>query len=500
MQVNLEKTGNVMAGATSMTVIDQLEISAEELEEKWRRVQARLRASVGEKVYSSWFTRLKIDRFDSGKLVLSLPTRFLCNWIKSHYLDKLLGLWREEIGQIGQIEIFVRQYGQSSENNEAKETEQLSARPVSSGNALEEQRADGSWRAILRQGNGNGINSAMTFGSYVVGDSNELSCVAAKRAVIDGRGATSGFNPLYIHGSVGVGKTHLLNAIAGEICARSPDLNVLFLSAERFMFSFVAALRSRDTLAFKNYLREVDVLLIDDMQFLRGPTVQREFCHTFNELVDARRQVVVAGDLPPAELNRLDTRMRSRLTGGLVTHIANPDFAQRKAILEKKIEDMQQKTPDFNLPEETIIFIARQIKGSGRDMLGALNRLAAMWDLAQGHITPELAARAIRDMVAGHVPEQVLIDDIHRAVMDHFKISKTELLSTRRHRSIARPRQIAMFLAKELTTRSLPEIGRRFGGKDHTTVLYAVRRIKTLMKDDSELARIVEILRNSLGR
>ncbi len=490
----------MMAGAASMTMIDNFEISAEELEEKWQRVQARLRASVGEKVYSSWFTRLKIDRLNADVLILSLPTRFLCNWIKSHYLDKLLGLWREEIGHIGQIEIFIRQYGQSCEGNSEKKAAPVSGHAPASGIEAGEPRADGSWRAILRQGNGSGINSAMTFASYVVGDSNELSCVAARRAVSEVGGGTAGFNPLYIHGSVGVGKTHLLNAIAGEIRARDPELNVLFLSAERFMFSFVAALRSRDTLAFKNYLREVDVLLIDDMQFLRGPTVQREFCHTFNELVDARRQVVVAGDLPPGELNRLDTRMRSRLTGGLVTHIANPDYAQRKAILEKKIADMRQKNSDFNLPEETVIFIARQVEGSGRDMLGALNRLAAMWDLAQGHITPELAARAIRDMVAGHTAEQVRIDDIHRAVINHFKISKTELLSTRRHRSIARPRQIAMFLAKELTTRSLPEIGRCFGGKDHTTVLYAVRRIKTLMKDDAELARIVEILRNSLRR
>jgi chromosomal replication initiator protein len=477
-----------------------MEMSAAALDGKWKRVQARLRASVGEKVYSSWFTRLKVERLEGNVLVLSLPTRFLRNWIESHYLDKLSTLWHEEIEQITNIELFVRQYGHSREQKTKPETGSVQTGIIpDTGQRAAETIQDGSWRAILKQGNGNGFNRDMTFATYVVGKSNELSCIAARRAVSDGRSGSVGFNPLYIHGSVGVGKTHLLNAIAGEIYNQAPDLNVLFLSAERFMFSFVAALKARDTLAFKSYLREVDVLLIDDMQFLRGPTVQREFCHTFNELVDARRQVVVAGDLPPSELNRLDTRMRSRLTGGLVTHIANPDYAQRKAILEEKIKDMRALKPDFCLPEETVAFIARRIEGSGREMVGALNRLAAMWDLAQGQVTPELAARAIRDMVAGQSPEQVRIDDIHRAVIDHFKITKAELLSTRRHRSIARPRQIAMFLAKELTTRSLPEIGRRFGGKDHTTVLYAVRRIKTLMKDDSELVRIVEVLKRSLG-
>ncbi len=479
-------------------VTTDMAMSEAALDGKWSRVQARLRASVGEKVFSSWFTRLKFERLENNVLVLSLPTRFLRNWIESHYLDKLNALWQEEIPAIVHIELFVRQYGHSREAK-SKTGDKAAAKPESAAAAKTAIVHDGSWRAILKQGNGNGFNRDMTFATYVVGDSNELSCIAAKRAVTHGRAGSVGFNPLYIHGSVGVGKTHLLNAIAGEIYHQAPDTNVLFLSAERFMFSFVSALKARDTLAFKSYLREVDVLLIDDMQFLRGPTVQREFCHTFNELVDARRQVVVAGDLPPSELNRLDTRMRSRLTGGLVTHIANPDYAQRKAILKEKTREMQVHNPDFTLPEETITFIARRIEGSGREMVGALNRLAAMWDLAQGQITPELAARAIRDMVAGQSPEQVRIDDIHRAVIDHFKISKAELLSTRRHRSIARPRQIAMFLAKEMTTRSLPEIGRRFGGKDHTTVLYAVRRIKTLMKDDSELMRVVEILRRSLG-
>ncbi len=208
---------------------------------------------------------------------------------------------------------------------------------------------------------------------------------------------------------------------------------------------------------------------------------------------------MVAGDLPPGDLDKLDGRMRSRLAGGLVTQIEAPDFAQRKSILERKILELRESKPDFSLPEDTIEFVARRIAGSGRDMVGALNRMVAMWDFAAGEITPELAARAIRDLLPGQVPEQVSIADIHKVVIDHFKISKAELLSTRRHQSIARPRQIAMFLAKEMTTRSLPEIGRRFGGKDHTTVLYAVRRIRALMKDDRDLTRTVSILRQSLG-
>lgn len=480
-----------------------------DLKDDWERVRTRLRAQVGEKVYSSWFTGMKVERLEAGSLVLSLPTRFLCNWIRSHYLEKILLLWQEEQPEIRQIDVFARQYGRTAAGQAAARNVARAAQgarqlvgagaPVPTP-AAESQpvREVANWRQILMQGQG-GANSNMTFEGFISSHSNEISCTAARRAVEYVPGQTNHYNPLYIHGGVGVGKTHLLNAIAVEICRRSPDLNVLFLSAERFMFSFVAALRSKDILEFKNALRAVDVLLIDDMQFLQGATVQREFCHTFNDLIDTRRQVVVAGDLPPGDLDKLDSRMRSRLAGGLVTHIDAPDFTQRKSILERKIAELQQTKPDFTLPADTIEFVARRITGSGRDMVGALNRMVAMWDFASGTITPELAARAIRDLLPGQSAEQVSIADIHKAVIDHFKISKAELLSSRRHQSIARPRQIAMFLAKELTTRSLPEIGRRFGGKDHTTVLYAVRRIKTLMKEDTDLTRTVAILRQSLG-
>lgn len=473
----------------------------------WDRVRTKLRAQVGEKVYSSWFTRMKVERFDGGILVLSLPTRFLCNWIRSHYLERILILWQAEQPDVRQIELFVRQYGRpgnarpanlQTSSAQASQARALQPSEISLPSDQRPGREVANWRQILMQGQG-GVNPSMTFDGFISSRSNEISFTAAKRAVEYTPGQTNSYNPLYIHGGVGVGKTHLLNAIAVEICRRSPDLNVLFLSAERFMFSFVAALRSKDILEFKNALRAVDVLLIDDMQFLQGATVQREFCHTFNDLIDARRQVVVAGDLPPSDLDKLDSRMRSRLAGGLVTQIETPDFMQRKSILERKILELRKSKPDFILPEDTVEFVARRIAGSGRDMVGALNRMVAMWDFAPGDITPELAARAIRDLLPGQVPEQISIADIHKVVIDHFKISKAELLSTRRHQSIARPRQIAMFLAKELTTRSLPEIGRRFGGKDHTTVLYAVRRIKTLMKDDTDLTRTVSILRQSLG-
>ncbi|PLX33377.1 MAG: chromosomal replication initiator protein DnaA [Hyphomicrobiales bacterium] len=470
----------------------------------WDRVRTKLRAQVGEKVYSSWFTRMKVERFEGGTLVLSLPTRFLCNWIRSHYLDRILLLWQAELPEVRLIELYVRQYGRPGRGNNGVAAEAAgkpATAPAGAAPAMapaRPERESANWRQILLQGHG-GANPSMTFEGFISSRSNEISYTAARRAVEYAPDQTNPYNPLYIHGGVGVGKTHLLNAIAAEICRRSPDLNVLFLSAERFMFSFVAALRAKDILEFKNTLRAVDVLLIDDMQFLQGASVQREFCHTFNDLIDTRRQVVVAGDLPPSDLDKLDSRMRSRLAGGLVTQIEAPDFVQRKSILERKITELRQTKPDFNLPPDTVEFVARRIAGSGRDMVGALNRMVAMWDFAHGDITPELAARAIRDLLPGQMPEQISIADIHKVVIDHFKISKAELLSTRRHQSIARPRQIAMFLAKELTTRSLPEIGRRFGGKDHTTVLYAVRRIRALMEDDRDLTRTVSILRQSLG-
>ena len=474
------------------------------MDKVWERVQVKLRALVGDKIYNSWFTGMKLERVTGDSFVVSLPTRFLRNWIRSHYLEKILMLVQMEAPSVRKVDLFVRSCGRplapaseadmaAAPSEAAPAPEHNSARPSRPA----ETSGGMSWRHILRQGNGEGCNATMTFTSFVAGPSNAMALAAAQNAARRDPDSQR-TNPLYLHGAVGLGKTHLLNAIANEIRLSSDNVSVLFLSAERFMFSFVAALRSRDILAFKNHLRETDVLLIDDMQFLKGPAVQQEFFHTFNELVDARRQVVIAGDLPPMELGQLDKRMQSRLGGGLVVKIGALDRTHCKAMLNRKIEDIQANRPGFAVPPETVDMIVGRINRNGRQIEGAINRLVAQWELNNKSLNAETASAAVRDLLFARSPESVRISDIYKAVGEEFNISKADLISSRRHRSIARPRQIAMFLAKEMTTRSLPEIGRSFGGKDHTTVLYAIRRIRALQEEDPKLKQIIMDLRNHL--
>ena len=306
------------------------------------------------------------------------------------------------------------------------------------------------------------------------------------------------FNPLYVHGTVGMGKTHLLSAIALEIRRRAPERKVLFLSAVRFMSSFVEAIKARDTVTFKKLFADIDVLLIDDMQFLQGKAAQQEFCHIFNVLDEAKHQVVIAGDLPPARLEGLDERMRSRLTGGLVAQIGAADFPMRRAILAKRAAQMKVNDPRLEIADAVLDFVARRVQGSGRELEGALNQIVAAQGLEKRPLSVDEAAATIRDLVAESHTRQVMIEDVLRAIIGHFNVPRQELLSARRHKSVVYPRQIGMYLAKTLTTRSLPEIGRKFGGRDHTTVLHAVRKIEKMMSEDPKVRDMVETLRNML--
>jgi chromosomal replication initiator protein len=302
------------------------------------------------------------------------------------------------------------------------------------------------------------------------------------------------FNPLFIHSSSGLGKTHLLNAIAWAIRERFTQRSVLYITAERFMYHFMAALKARDTLTFKDHFQTTDVLLIDDFQFLQGKTMQQEFCHTFNSLVDSRRQVIVAADVPPAQLESIDQRMRSRFAGGLVVDIEYPDLDLRRAILAKRLTDMQRRNPAAQVPEDVLEYIANRITGGGRELEGALVRVVARQEVNRGPLSIDQAALALRDLAQNPELVRVRIDDILQIVGRHYNISRADLLSPRRARSIVRPRQIGMYLAKKLTPRSLPEIGKRFGGRDHSTVLHAVRKIDELMKADERLTREVALL------
>jgi chromosomal replication initiator protein len=341
---------------------------------------------------------------------------------------------------------------------------------------------------------GSPLDAAQTFGNFIVGKANALAHAAALRVADADAQAPLSFNPLFIHSAAGLGKTHLLNAIAWHIRQKQPGRRVMFLTAERFMYSFIAALKQRDTLAFKDQFQAVDVLLIDDFQFLQGKTMQQEFCHAFNSLVDSRRQVIVAADVPPAQLDAVDQRMRSRLMGGLVVDIELPDLDLRRRILMGRYEQMLRRDPSVTVPDDVLEFIANRMTGGGRELEGALNRVMAYQQFNQLPVTLDLAAMVLRDMSANPDQSRVKIEDILKVVGRHFNVARTDLLSPRRARTVVVPRQIGMYLAKKLTSRSLPEIGRRFGGRDHSTVLHAVRKIEDQIKTDDKLAREVAML------
>ena len=462
-----------------------------DLKQKWLRVQNRLRAELGDDLFTSWFGRMDAEELNNLRLCVSVPTRFLKSWIENHYVAKLQKLAEVEFGRLDGVLVRVR--GQVAPPRSAEVAE----RPVERSYAQtgEPHAVPAGTANFLSQGERNtSLDSAQTFDSFVVGTSNQLAHAAACRVSEASQGAPVTFNPLFIHSAAGLGKTHLLNAIGHRIRDLHPGRKVLFLTAERFMYSFIQALRSRDTLSFKDQFQSVDVLLIDDFQFLQGKTMQQEFCHTFNSLVDSRRQVIVAADVPPAQLDTIDQRMRSRLMGGLVIDIELPDLELRRKIVLGRYVQINSRDHSVVIPDAVLEFVANRVTGGGRELEGALNRLVAYQQFNKAPINLDLAAMVLRDMSANPDQCRIKIDDILKIVGRHFNVARTDLLSPRRARSIVVPRQVGMYLAKKMTSRSLPEIGRRFGGRDHSTVLHAVRKIDDQIKTDDRLAKEVALL------
>lgn len=481
--------------------------------ERWNRVKKRLRAELGDDVFSSWFARVDLEDHNDGTVRLSVPTRFLKQWIQSNYNDQLIGLWQGESEDVQRIELTVRgamrprpvankatslpapKHGGSAVSSDPRldgfsETNSVSAAQAATAAIARGDTSSDASRDVLQ---GAALDPKYTFETFVEGESNGLA-LAAARQVASGGPVT--FNPLYLHASVGLGKTHLMQAVAAKM--RAQGHKVLYLTAEHFMYRFVAALKAQSALAFKETLRTIDLLLIDDMQFLHGKQVQQEFCHTLNALIDGARQVVVAADRAPAELDTLDDRVRSRLSGGLVVGIQEPDFSLRRNILSTRVTQAKRSYPQFEVPDIVLDYIAKHVSSSGRDLEGALNRLIAHNQLTGQPITQEMAELTLRDLIRSSEPRRVKIEDIQRVVSKHYNVTKADLLSARRTRTIVRPRQIAMFLAKVMTPRSLPEIGRRFGNRDHTTVLHAVRKIEELSRADNSLAQELELLKRML--
>src|SRR5665213_3175462 len=410
----------------------------------WSRVKGRLRAEVGDDVYSSWFARMDLEAIEEGTVRLSVPTRFLKSWIQSHYAERVLACWQAEQNQVGRIELIVRSAVLRSAIAKPKPELETGAsdgirfngqngngRPLPAGDATVHEALGGS-----------PLDARLTFDSFVVGRSNTLAQAAAKQVAAAKRGDAVMFNPLYIHAGVGLGKTHLLQAVTWSGNAHG-ERKVLYLTAEKFMYGFVSALRT-----------------------------QAEFCHTLNALIDAGRQVVIASDRPPSDLESLDDRVRSRLAGGLVVEMGALGEELRLEILKSRVMAARSHHPSFDVPLPVLGYIAKTVTHNGRDLEGALNRLLAHNKLTGHAVTLEMAEREVRDLIRPQEPKRVKIEDIQRVVARQYNVSRSDLLSSRRTANVVRPRQVAMYLAKSLTLRSLPEIGRRFGGRDHTTVLH----------------------------
>jgi len=482
-----------------------------ESEAQWVRVRARLREEVGEVEYRSWLRQMVLQEVSGDEVVVALPTRFLRDWVNSHFGDRLRSLWQAENRKVRRVAVIVRAQGAAlaepvdpaaatvagGANGAAAPA--TAATPRASAHAGQRLGARAAARAEEAARNGGDprhdfsapLDPRLTFDAFVVGKPNEFAFACARR--VAEHGPTAGFNPLFLHGGVGLGKTHLLHAIAWRLRERDPGKRVAYMSAESFMYRFIAALRSENAMAFKEQLRAVDVLMVDDVQFLIGKeSTQEEFFHTFNALVELGKQVVVSADKSPADLAGLEERLRTRLGCGMVADIHATTFELRVSILQAKTAAL-----GTTVPPKVLEFLAHKITSNVRELEGALNRVVAHAQLVGRPITIESSQEVLRDLLRAH-DRRVTIEEIQKRVAEHYNIRLAEMTSARRARMVARPRQVAMFLAKQLTQRSLPEIGRKFGGRDHTTVMHAVSRVTELMQSDLSFAEDVELLRRML--
>ena len=457
---------------------------ARDAQDTWQQIRARLRAELGEATFASWLAPLTLVEVDGDQVTLGVGTRFLRDWIASHYAHRIGVLWAEERPGIQSADIVIHT-GQPS----AGEVEPHAA--ITPAPALPRDGARGRGKDGTLADLGSPLNGRFTFREFVTGETNELAHAAAQQvAGVD----HLPFNPLYLYGGVGLGKTHLLHAIAWCIRGREPGRRVLYLSAERFMYQFIRAIRQKDTVAFKERLRSADVLLIDDIQFICDKeSTQEEFLHTLNALLDHRCQVVVSADRSPSRLDGMEERLRSRLAGGLAVDILPANYELRLGILREKAGPLGIS----DAPTEVMEFLARQITSNGRELEMALHRIAAHAALLGGAITLQMTQSVLHDVLVTK-ERRITIEEIQRRVAAHYNIKAAELSSSRRAQAVVRPRHVAMYLAKQLTSRSLPEIGRKFGKRDHTTVMYAIRRIEELKPNDPALEEDVEQLRRSL--
>ena len=450
----------------------------------WGEITKLLGELLGDSAYKTWIEPLEFRGFDNGVVHLAAPTSFIGNWVSQHYGERISNLIKDTGIAVKRLDFSVsRERGRS-------------ATEVRTRAAIEKQ---GNGRAQVDTGDadlpGSPLDRKYTFDTFVVGKPNELAHAAARR-VAEGGPVT--FNPLFLYGGVGLGKTHLMHAIAWQILETQPKAKVLYLSAEQFMYRFVKALRYKDTHGFKELFRSVDVLMVDDVQFIAGKnSTQEEFFHTFNALVDQNKQIVISGDRAPGEISGMEDRIKSRLQCGLVVDLHPTDYELRLGILQSKAESQSALHGGIKADQKVLEFLAHRISSNVRVLEGALTRLFAFASLVGRPIDLDMASECLADVLRAS-ERKVTVEEIIRQVADHYNVRMADLMGPRRSRAIARPRQVAMFLSKNLTSKSLPEIGRRFGGRDHTTVIHAVRKIEELRAVDSQIADEVEMLRRML--
>ncbi len=503
-----KKTEPAQAAADLTILTGQAAIAA--VEGRGQKVRAVLKARLGEDIYSSWFNAMAFESFDGRVIKVSVPVKFVRNYIHEHYSDHILQSARTEFTTVARVEVIWREPGASAKRSaDLRATDAAGDAP--SAHAQNARAADAGSRgaavrplqpAVTRTSagslEGSPLDPNYTFDSFIIGAANRMAHAGAIQVTETVLTDSSAYNPLYIHASVGLGKSHLLQAIAWEVKRRAPNAQVLYLTAERFRYQFVEALKG-DTMVFKERFRNINMLLIDDLEFLQGERTELEFDHVINALLDGGKQVVVASARAPNHMERLNERMRSRLQRGLVTELLPLDYELRLKVLEKRLAQLRAIAPSFSLTRDVLDILATRLTENGRELEGAVTRLYATWQFMRTPITLDIAETVIRETVQNLEPRRIKIEDILRIISRHFGVSKGDLLSQRRHRSVVWPRQIGMYLAKQLTARSLPEIGRRFGGRDHTTVLHAIRKIEGEITKNPRLEDELEELKKLLN-
>ncbi|WP_303976760.1 chromosomal replication initiator protein DnaA [Dongia mobilis] len=467
------------------------------LNAQWARVRGRLRAEFGEATFRSWLKPLTLAGRRGQDLRVAVPSRFMRDWVATHYADRIMALWCSECPEIRSVEVIV-------DSRDTAAVDDATADDFATGNAPSPATVDGP-AANDRQGVMSAVSQAeadglaevsatldprLTFDNFVVGKSNELAHAAAIRVA---ESDVVPFNPLFLYGGVGLGKTHLMHAIAHHIKKKQPQKRVIYLSAEKFMYQFIRALRNKNTMAFKELFRSVDVLMVDDVQFIIGKeSTQEEFFHTFNALFDQNKQVVLSADKSPSDLQGLEERMRTRFGWGLVADIHPTTYELRLGILQAKAEQAP-----IQIPSKVLEFLAHRISSNVRELEGALTRIIAHATLVGRPVSVESAQELLKDLLRAN-DRSVTIEEIQRRVAEHYNIKLADMSSPRRARQVSRPRQIAMYLAKQLTTKSLPDIGRSFGGRDHTTVMHAVKKVEELAAGDISFSEDIDLLKRML--